>query len=340
MGLTISVREVSVGAEAWALPGWETLLERSVSNVLFLSRTFQSHWWEALGEGDLRVLVGSQGEASPLFIAPLSISQVEGLGRTVWPVGGSEVADYLDIIAAPEDVPLAWRQVFEWLRTTREPWDVLDLPALPEWSPSRQVVAQLAAEYGWSCRESIDNVCPIITLAPTWEGYLAGLRKKDRHELRRKIGRLERLATSERFWMVSADDDLAAVTAEFFALHRKSGQAKHDFWTARLEHFFERLIQATHANGWLRLGFQEINGTLAAAVLAFRYGNRYYVYNSGYDPAYRELGGGVVCMARMIQAAIAEGVAVFDLLQGDEAYKYDFGATNTNVYRCRVQRAL
>jgi CelD/BcsL family acetyltransferase involved in cellulose biosynthesis len=85
------------------------------------------------------------------------------------------------------------------------------------------------------------------------------------------------------------------------------------------------------------LAFQSVGGQRVACVLAFRYGDRYYVYNSGYDPAYRDLAVGVVCMGRTIAAAIAEGAAIFDLLQGDEPYKYDYGAVNTSVYRCLVR---
>jgi CelD/BcsL family acetyltransferase involved in cellulose biosynthesis len=104
-----------------------------------------------------------------------------------------------------------------------------------------------------------------------------------------------------------------------------------------MERFFRRLLTAAHAAGQLRLAFQSIGDKRAACVLAFCYADRYYVYNSGYDPAFRDLAAGVVCMGRTIATAIAEGVAVFDLLQGDEPYKYDYGAVNTTVYRCLVR---
>ena len=48
---------------------------------------------------------------------------------------------------------------------------------------------------------------------------------------------------------------------------------------------------------------------------------------------YRDYAAGVVGMGRAIRSAIAEGATIFDLLQGDEKYKYDFGAVDTQVYR-------
>lgn len=338
MSLTVTIREVTDGAAAWALgEAWDEVLARSVSPVYFLTRSFQQIWWESLGDGRLWVMLGEAGDRLE-FIAPFYIAEVAELGRTVRSIGGTEVADYLDLIASPDSLAVAWRLVFNQLAAATDQWETFELRALPEWSASRTIVAELASAYGWSCEVDRDEVCPLIALAPTWEGYLAGLRKKDRHELRRKIGRLERATESESFGLVGPDDDLQAAIDDFFSLHRKSGQDKEGFWNERLERFFQRLIRASHADGTLRLAFQCVNGQRVAAVLSFRFGDRYYVYNSGYDPAYRDLGVGVVCMGRTIKAAIAEGAAIFDLLQGDESYKYDFGAADTTVYRCRIQR--
>lgn len=340
MELTVATRALATAEDAWCLGNaWDLLLARSVSNVFFLTRVFQRIWWEELGEGRPLVLVGQGHGGLPLFIAPLSIVEVAGQGRTVQFIGGREVADYLDILAAPEDLALAWRLVFEYLRGLRGSWDALELQALPAWSESRRIVAALAEEFGWTAEQSVDDVCPIITLPTTWEQYLYRLTKKDRHELRRKIGRLERAAGGERFELIGSTDDLPAAIEDFFRLHRLSGQAKEGFWTVPLERFFRRLITDSHAAGWLRLAFQSIAGRRAAVVLAFRYGDRYYVYNSGYDPAFRDYAAGVVCMSRTIQAAINEGAAIFDLLQGDEKYKYDFGAVDTQVFRLLVRPA-
>lgn len=338
MGLTVATRELTSAAEAWAIgAAWDTLLTGSVSNVFFLTRMFQSIWWDELGEGQLHVVVGESAGDRPRFIAPLYISQAPGLGRTVRQIGGSHVADYLDIIAAPDELEWAWEATLDSLARAAGAWDVIDLRAVPARSETRRVVAEVAARRGWSVAESLDEVCPIIALPDSWEGYLRLLRKKDRHELRRKIGRLERAECGERFEVIGPDDDLEAAIEDFFRLHRLSGQEKDGFWTESLRRFFRRLIVAAHAEGTLRLVFQSVAGQRAAVVLSFRYGDRYYAYNSGYDPAYREYAVGVVGMGRAIQAAIADGAAIFDLLQGDESYKYDFGAVNTEVYRIQVR---
>ena len=46
---------------------------------------------------------------------------------------------------------------------------------------------------GWSVTREREDVCPVVTLAPgiDFEGYLATLGKKERHEIRRKLRRAE-----------------------------------------------------------------------------------------------------------------------------------------------------
>ena len=74
-------------------------------------------------------------------------------------------------------------------------------------------------------------------------------------------------------------------------------------------------------------------------MLGFLYHDHLLIYNSGYDPqAYADLSPGIVLTSYTIQDAIGRGVQVFDFLQGDEAYKYRFGATDTVVYRTQVWR--
>jgi hypothetical protein len=102
--LEVRTDQVLVSADdAWCLgEAWDALLARSASNVLYLTRAFQVLWWQTLGMGRPCVIVG--GDAEPHFIAPLYICDAVDLGRTVRLIGGTEVADYLDVIAAPGDV--------------------------------------------------------------------------------------------------------------------------------------------------------------------------------------------------------------------------------------------
>ena len=49
------------------------------------------------------------------------------------------------------------------------------------------------------------------------------------------------------------------------------------------------LARQAHRNGWLQLAFVEVNGEKAAGYMNFDYQNHIWVYNSGFDPKFRDL---------------------------------------------------
>ena len=81
------------------------------------------------------------------------------------------------------------------------------------------------------------ETCPTVVLPPEWDAYLAMLRGKDRHELRRKLRRAEAAARLEHRVTSDAaqlDEDIKT----FVALHRMSQQdAKQGFMTLRKKPF-------------------------------------------------------------------------------------------------------
>lgn len=318
---------------------WNALLRRSRSDNLFLTWEWQSTWWRCLGEGDLYLLAWRDGDAL-VGLAPLYLVADGDGRRTFHLVGCVDVSDYLDVLAAAGEEERVYAALLAWLTgPDAPPWDVLSLCNLPQTSWSHNRLPEMAAAQGLPCVVSVEDVCPIIELPDSWEAYLEQrLNKKQRHEVRRKLNKIAREA-APRWVLVGPDADLEEETASFIALHRQSTPAKHSFMTPTMEGFFFAIARALHEKGWLHLSFLEINGDRAAAMLAFRYGDRLMIYNSGYRPeAYAELSPGIVLTSYLIQDAIAQRLPVFDFLQGPEVYKYRFGAVDTLVYRTEVFR--
>jgi CelD/BcsL family acetyltransferase involved in cellulose biosynthesis len=182
-----------------------------------------------------------------------------------------------------------------------------------------------------------EDVSPVIPLPGTWEAYLAMLSKKDRHELRRKLRRLQREA-SFRWWRAASPEDLPTAVEAFLALHRASSPAKHAFMDDQMAGFFRAVAEVLLQRGWLWLSLLEVEGEPAAGLLCFDYADRIWVYNSGYDPRYVRVSPGVAAVAFAIRDAIEAGRAVFDFLQGAEEYKYQFGARDTEIIRVLLRK--
>ncbi|MGQ9586016.1 MAG: GNAT family N-acetyltransferase [Anaerolineae bacterium] len=318
-------------------PAWNPLVRAGSFDNLFMTWEWQTTWWQHLGPGQLFVLeVRDDGHL--LGIVPLYLEQSELGERRFNLVGCIDVSDYLDVIArqgAEEAVLIALLDFL--LGPDAPPWDVVDFCNLPEGSLTHQILPALAQRRGITARRMHEDVCPIIELPDTWDAYLASLDKKERHEIRRKIRRLQR-SDSFRWGRVTSQEDLPAAMDTFVELHRASSPDKDQFMDAQMVGFFRSAAEVLLARGWLWLSLLEIHGRAAAGLLCFDYANRIWVYNSGFEPRYTPLSPGVVATAFCIQDAIEAGRAVFDFMQGDEPYKYQFGAKDTEIIRVLLLR--
>lgn len=344
---------------------WNPLVRCSVTNTLFLTWEWQTAWWDAFGAGRSLYLLAMRDDAGSLVgIAPLfhQDSQIDPTAslpdisverpvavasgqvrRTVHLVGGTEVSDYLDIIAPPQhhqEVCSALLDALEtpFLRENGFLWHLLDLRCLPAASPTLASVARLANARGWQTQQTREDVCPVLELPQSWEEYLtARLSKKQRHELRRKIRRAEGEARVDWYWVT--DENWEEGLELFFYLHKASHPDKDAFMDDRMQGFFRAVARAALDRDWLRLSVLRFNGRPVASYLCFDYGSDRLVYNSGFDlSAYADLGPGIVLLGYLVEDAIRRGLSRFDFLQGNERYKYEFGAVDTEVMRVLISR--
>jgi CelD/BcsL family acetyltransferase involved in cellulose biosynthesis len=199
------------------------------------------------------------------------------------------------------------------------------------------LTAAVAAR-GWHPAAVEVATSPSVKLPGSFDDYLASIPSKQRHEIRRKARRLERDLAPWRTRLTSPEslqDDLDA----FVAMHRLSEGDKGAFMTPEHEALFRRVGAATLDKGWLRLSWLETNdGERLAAVWSFSLRDHWLVWNSAFDPAHRELSAGMVAMGEAIRLACEERCTVFDLLRGDEPYKYRFGAQDAPVRALRFSR--
>lgn len=322
---------------------WNDLLARSRFNTIFLTWEWQTTWWRHLGRvrGPLYILAARE-DGRLVAIAPLYLS--EDAGKVLQVVGCIEVSDYLDLIMEAGREEAVYAEFLRWLAGPDAPaWDAVDLCNQPSASLSYSLLPQMAEGTGYAVEVFQEDVCPVITLpgggGEAWDAYLETLDKKERHEIRRKLRRVEREAPDARVRFVDGGAELPAAVDAFIALHRNSRADKHSFMTEQMQAYFRAIAETLAARGWLQLSFLEVDGAAVATYFCFDYENAILVYNSGYDPAgVPQLSPGWVLLARVIQRAIELGRSRFDFLQGDEDYKHRFGGVDEPVHRTILRR--
>lgn len=318
---------------------WNLLLARSSFNSVFLTWEWQTAWWECLGTGELTIVAFHNADNKLIGIAPLFSTQTGGSCQLQL-VGCSEVADYLDIIIAAGSEPEVYSGFLRFLTGSAAPaWDSVRLCNLHESSLSHRLLPELARSAGLQAKVEEDEVAPYLPLPATFDAYLEGLDKKQRHELRRKLSKIDREVSNWRWFQVRDQADMLAWVDRFIELHRLASANKNEFMSGQMPAFFHRLARAMAEEGWLQLAFIEIDGQLAAALFNFDYAGRIWVYNSGFNPQiYTTLSPGIVLNAHLIAHAIESGHRVYDFLRGDEIYKYRFGAVDASVMSVELSR--
>lgn len=323
-------------------PEWNELLHKSISDTLFLTFEWQTTWWQCLGSGDVCIISVREDDGTLAGILPLfRDSQPDGTSHpviTLSLIGCVDVSDYLDAIVAKGRQSDVYRALIETIKRPDFPaWDRIQFCTLPASSPTNTEFRAIAEAHGLSTEWRLHDVSPVIELPASWDDYLAALDKKQRHEIRRKLRRIEEL--NGRWSAVRSGDGLDTAVADFVGLHKKSQPDKHLFMDRRMEQFFYEMARVCAAQGWLQLEFLEIEEKRTASIFSFVYRNEVLVYNSGYDPdQYSNLSPGVALFAYSIRQAILAGHRVYDFLRGDEEYKYRFGAKNTDVFELHIRK--
>jgi len=311
---------------------WSDLQSRSLDPVPFLSWSWQTLWWEAFADGRrLKILRVRDSAGQPVGLLPL-YEKVPGLWQFV---GGVDISDYLDVIAARGREEEVWSEFLQHRAADPEVWDLHCVRAA---SPTVALLPTLGRAFGLSTVVQREERCPVVALPDSWEGYLVRLSGKDRHELRRKLRRVEREWPGARVRYHAGPAGLDAAMSEFLSLHRKSKAGKARFMDARMEGFFRRVASALAARGALRLWFLERDGAVVASYFCLEFAGSVAIYNSGFDPSHAAFSPGVVLACHVIRDAIERRVARFDFLRGEEAYKYAFGAVAEDLFNVVVAR--
>ena len=315
---------------------WTDLVHRDPAGTFFHQPAYLKLYWEEFGAAPEHLLLGfATGDGGEVLAAVAFERMDDGTLRFL---GGTEVTDYMGPVGLPDVQAAVAKELWAALNA-RDDWVTADLRGLAEDNAWLRLLRDAAMTQGLSVDEDDDpnGAAPYLQLPETWDAYLEALPSKMRHELTRKARKLE--AEAGPVQIVIADgDSLLPLLDRFVELHRMSDGPKGVFMVPGMEIFFRRLGEAFCADGVFRLTFIEVGGELAAGTIGFVFDRTYSLYNSAFDRAWGNLAPGMVLVGEDIRLAIEERCTGFDLLKGDYAYKYRFGAHRRAVRRLLVSR--
>lgn len=306
---------------------WQELLEQSRSSTIFLSWEWLANWWEVYGARHrLHVVTARDSSGDLVGAAPLKLTRKRVIGLLDLTVAGfighgeDVVPEYLDfVVRSGLEASVSQAMLKRLLGDGRV--QALDLKPFCSTSPNLPWVrGQLGHRPGYSAVLPFSR-CPIIRLPDSWEAYLAGKSRNFRKKLR------EYQRRCERDWNIEirrsrTPEELHRDLLHLISTHHKRWLgASAAFSSAEYIRFHTALSAALLERDRLRLHIMSHEGRPIAALYCFKYGNRYYYYQSGRDPKYAKHRVGFVLLQAAIKDAIQDGMKVFDLLTGTEEYK-------------------
>ncbi len=332
------VEVVSTEPDFYALRrDWNDLLQDSPADCIFLTWEWLSTWWKHLGAGYSLSIHTVRNCGRLTAIAPFVLKAAQPFDGRLLPAleflgNGFVGSDYLDIIVRRGHEETALCALAVHVASSNAALRLSNV-LVPESNASRLVEA--LDDDGWRSDRIQINVCPWILLEGlTWDSYLSGLGSETRYNFNRKWKKLNRDFSVE--FEPATDETLDESVRILIAQHnaRWSERGGSDaFHTSGLVDFHREFTRVALGCGWLRLFVLSLNGDPGASLYGLRYGKRFYFYQSGLNRAFERNSVGFLTMGLAIQQAISEGAVEYDLLHGDEAYKYHWASVNRPIHR-------
>jgi len=298
-------------------------------DCLFVLPAWLKVWWHHFGNGSKPFVLSISSEDRLLGIAPTRIK-----GDTVQFLGDASVCDYLDFVVCPERVEDFYRVILHHLK--KRGIRRLALEAVREDSSTYTDLLPLARQMGYPVKCESQDVSFEMRLPNQWDEYIGNLNGKERHEIRRKLRRLDE-AGRMNFRLVDQRTALESEMDTFLMLFRSNRKDKAGFMSDRMSAFFRDLAVSFSKERILKIFFLEMDAKPAAAVMCFDYQSTRYLYNNGYDQQYRPLSVGTISKVLSIKEGIRSKKKMFDFLKGSERYKHRLGGKPVAIYRCEVE---
>jgi CelD/BcsL family acetyltransferase involved in cellulose biosynthesis len=264
----------------------------------------------------------------------IGIAPLQWKGGGAYFVGSPDVCDYQDFVIVPGRETEFFNVLLDDL--ARQGVDRLDLRAVRPDSSVVMSLTQAVEKRGGDVHHEEADVTVEMDLPGDWEEYLAGLDKKQRHEVRRKLRRLWGAGDVQYRCLDVRQEEAGGLTDKFLKLFALSREEKADFMTAQMEGFFRSLAGAMAEIKLLRYGILEVESQITAMIMGFDYNQALYLYNSAYDPQYNSLSAGLLSKVLCIKESIKLGRKKWDFLKGAEKYKYQLGGSEIKLYNYQI----
>ena len=297
---------------------WDELLRRGATDTIYLTWHWQRAWWDALGQGDLLLIVAER-DGRVVALAPFY-----SRWHMVSFLGSEIEADCLDFVGDSTD-PEVLDALLATACASVPRFKGFDLRQVPDQSGTGKRLQEAATRLELSCCDEWGRGAP----APV-------LDLVDHADVAATVANGQRVLKNERFFQrdgsftVSHLRDGEAILPhldQFFEQHiarRALTPHPSPFVDPAQRVFYERFTRLAADTG--RLRFTRIDWQQRPIAFHFGYCHRgrYYWDRPSFAVDLARRSPGKILLRHLLLAAMAEGAHTFDFGVGDETFKDEF----------------
>ena len=312
---------------------WENLLIESDFPHPFSSFTFYNSWVETFVDDLTQIkMLFFYNENKLVGMAPIFIDQNN---KIVSILGDKDLFDYRDIIYISGFYEEIYIEFLSYLKL--QSWFqgyTIFMQSIPESSELFNLVNTDKLNNFADVEIKQEDVTPIYDVNGVWDDYLLALKKKQRHEIRRKLRKFE--SQDFQFKLIRNNDDLSEFLSDFYELFINSREDKKEFLTEERKTFFNKMLFAFAEKNELKILSYYDGNTLISACIVIEYANIYFLYNSAYSLDYNSYSVGLVSKIIALKQSIENNNHAFNFLRGNERYKYELGGEDIKLHEIKL----
>lgn len=315
---------------------WNELLTKIHNKNIFLTYEWMITWYQYYGRKSKLYILLFYKNDQIVGIMPFYYYYNRFLFAkkiVIMELLGSRTSDHLDFILMREYQYEILKEADNYLKKVNF-WDVIKLYDFDEASYLVKFINNKKI-FNYTALSIVQNtVCPYIKLPESWEDYQNNISLNTRRNFRRYSKRLHKNLKNVEIKKCKNKEEIRTIfyrLIEMNTIRMKKINKISNFTNNLFVDFHIHIAEVFLKNDWLNLEYIVMNKNILAILYSFKYKNRIFSYGTAFDDKFHssKYSLGTVMLGNSIKNAIANHCIEFDLMRGNEGYKYKW----TNQFR-------
>jgi len=298
---------------------WNGLIAGCGSTTVFLTQEWLGAWWKIHQRGRELWLITAWTGNTLVGAMPLMKSTVRRMGlqfRILQSLGTPNI-DESTALALQDDQNIL-KALYDHLHTRQTEWDILEVNEFLSESTALKSLRQYFEELGYSIRGKT-NQHFFIPLTNSWEAYWKKLSKNLRHNIERRLRRIEE-NHKIRFEVIEGKDLTWDTIEILFRIH-DTGNYSNKYTSPDERELQQELMNRLRATNRVRVMILWFDDQPVAFDYGFTRNGIYEDWRTAFDLAFSEWGPGTLMLYYQLQYLCHQNHQTLDFLRGEYNYK-------------------